>query len=227
MTLLNALCEYQVRNNKLPPMKDYASFLSGISGSISFPVIEKQLFNKIRQLRFNYNQKKKKGSNINFSEPHEKAVFELCTKLFEDGSSASKNGSSYEMNRDAGKKSDGKRKKNITKLGSLPVENGGTATIDNGVANVGAINGAEANGGDLSRSHFYLEGLIKDMISTKRCPRGVSSVEDVVARIGESKANELESKTKVLKIDSIKLHAREGKLMAELLDVLADEMMDD
>ncbi|KAF3341689.1 mediator-associated protein 1-like protein [Carex littledalei] len=227
MTLLNALCEYHVRNNRLPPTKDYASFLSGISGSISFPVIEKQIFNKIRQLRFNYNQKKKKGSNINFSEPHEKAVFELCSKLFEDGSSASKNGSSHEMNRNVGKKSDGKQKKKITKLGSLMEANDGTSMIANGVVNGGVTNGAMANGGDVERSHFYLEGLIKDLISTERCPRGLSSVEDVVARIGESRAHDLEEKTKMLRIDSIKLHAREGKLMAELLDALADEMMDD
>jgi hypothetical protein len=62
-------------------------------------------------MRFRYSQKKKKGSNINFSQPHEKALFDLCTKLFEDGSNASKKGASQETNRDVQTKSGGKRRK--------------------------------------------------------------------------------------------------------------------
>ncbi|KAF3327836.1 hypothetical protein FCM35_KLT06442 [Carex littledalei] len=190
MTLLWALSDYQLKNGKLPPSKDYASFISTISGSISFPVTVKQLFNKMRTMKFNYNQNKKKGSNIKFSTPHDKVVFDLCTKLYEDGSNGSKQGASQETNRDdAETKRDSKRKK--------------------------------------GSSHFYLEGLIKDMISTEKCLRWFSTVEEVVEHIGESGAHDLEAKTKMLRMDAIKLHAREENLIAELFEILADEMVDD
>lgn len=49
----------------------------------------------------------------------------------------------------------------------------------------------------------------------------------MVARIGESRAHDLEAKTKMLRIDAMKLRAREEKLMAELFDILTDEMGDE
>lgn len=75
--LLRALYDYQVKNGKLPPSKDHATFLSTISASISFGITVKQLRNKMRTVRFNYHQNKKKGSDVKFSTPHDKAVFDI------------------------------------------------------------------------------------------------------------------------------------------------------
>ncbi|XP_078170235.1 uncharacterized protein LOC144564513 [Carex rostrata] len=211
MVLLRALSEFQIRNGKLPPRKDYASFLSGICGSISFPVTEMQIFYKIRQLRQFYSQKKKKGFHINFSHPHEKDMFDLYAKLFEGSSKVSKKRASPETNRDTESESGGKQKKRITEPESLMEANGG----------------AVLNGGEVARSHFYLVGLIKEMISAQQCPGWLSTVEDVVALIGESKVKDFEAKTKILRINEMKLLARKEKLMAEFFDILSDEMVRD
>ncbi|KAF3341800.1 hypothetical protein FCM35_KLT00438 [Carex littledalei] len=209
MVLLRALSEFQIRNGKLPPRKDFASLLSAISGSISFPVTETQIFYKIRQLRHIYSQKRKKGFDINLSQPHEKIMFDMYAKLFEGTSKVSKKRASPETYRDTESESSGKHKKRITEPGSLMAANGGAVL------------------NEVARSYLYLAGLIKDMISTQQCPRWLSTVEDVVMLIGESKVKDLEAKSKMLRINEIKSHARKEKLMAELFDILSDEMVRD
>jgi Protein of unknown function, DUF573 len=209
MTLLRALVEYHSKNGELPPAKDYGSFLSGISGLISFPVTEKQLVNKMRTLKHNFGQKKKKGPNVKISNPHDKAVFEMCTKLFQEGSSkASKKGGLLEFNSDG------------------DTENGS-------VAGVSEANGAMANGiptnsvvGDGAARvvpYFHLTSLIEDMINGQQYQSWLK-VNNVIAQIGESRAQNLEAKSKMLRIDAVKLRAREEKLKAEVFGFLAEGM---
>lgn len=88
-----------------------------------------------------------------------------------------------------------------------------------------ANGGVVLNGDEVARSHFYLAGLIKHMISTQQCLSWLLKVEDVVALIGESRTEQLGDKTKMLRMNKIKLHARKEKLMAEFLDIIADEMV--
>jgi Protein of unknown function, DUF573 len=204
MVLLRALVEYHSKNGKLPPTKDYGSFFSSISGSIGFPVTEKQLVNKIQKLRRNFGQKNKKGPNVKISKPHDRAVFEICTKLFQDGIKAPKKGGLLESNND-----------------------GDTENVVAGVCKAnwsptisGAGNGAGA------RPYFHLRSLVEDMINGQQCQSWLK-VNDGIALIGESRAQNLEAKIKMLRIDEVKLHAREEKLKAEVFGFLAEGMTDE
>ncbi|XP_078157548.1 uncharacterized protein LOC144553318 [Carex rostrata] len=207
IALLQALSDYHSKNGKLPTTKDYTSFLSGISGSISFPVTEKQLTNKLRQLKNNYDKKIKKGPDVKFSKPHEKAVFKMCHKLFEDITKASKGKVSVETNRVAG------------------TENGAVASGVN--TNGGVVNSGAANGDAAARSNFYLRSFIEVLISRQQGLSHGHTIEAVVAQMGESRLQDLEAKAKALKIEEIKLLAREEKFMAELLGDVAEEMADE
>jgi Protein of unknown function, DUF573 len=245
LALIRALLEYRDKNGKLPFRKDLKSFLSGIRELISFPVTEKQIFNKICRIRHIYIQKKKKGPSANFSQPHDVFVYKLCKQLYEDstkssqentaldpGSKSPKEKTELESGGDGGIESHKKKRKKV--LGSQRMANAGAA--DGGTTNCGAgtggavsagvENGGVASGHDMAGSHFYLNWLIKDMICTEQCPEWISKVEDVVAWIGDSRAQDLEAKAKKLRIERFKLCAREEKVMAELFDILADEMTD-
>jgi Protein of unknown function, DUF573 len=233
LALLRALLEYRGKNGKLPTSKDLKSFLSGISELISFPVTEKQIFNKIRQFRHIYNKKKEKGPKANFSQPHDVIVYKLCMHLFEDSSKSPQENTALHPGSDAVIKSKKKKQKKVS--GSQRMENGGTTSggagtrgaVNVGVVSAGVENGGVASGHDMEGSHFYLNGLIKDMICTQQCPKWISKVEDVVAWIGESRAQDLEVKAKKLRIETFELCARKEKVMAELFDILANEMTDD
>ena len=66
------------------------------------------------------------------------------------------------------------------------------------------------NGGDAAaRSNFYIEDLIS----------GRHMIEAMVAQMGESRLHDFEAKAKALRIEEIKLRAREKKFIGELLSV--------
>jgi Protein of unknown function, DUF573 len=207
LVLLKALAVYRAKHGKLPSTNEYQTLLVRIADSVSFPVTVKQIRNKIRMFRQSFGQKKKKGSHASLSNPHEMSVFKLSTELFEDGTMESKKNVNPKTNKRVGMKTD--------------------KAIGNAAAGGGAADGARVNGGAASKSCFYLGELMKDLIKREQLPEWVSTVEGMVAKIGESKAWELEAKIKELRIDSIKLHEREMNLVAELFGVVASGMVND